>query len=160
MAYYRKVNEFNKKAFADKLPPPVEAGQSSYVGVEVCSSCHLEERAFWNKMRHAKAYDTLVSQHKEFNLECVSCHVTGYEKPGGSTVVHVENLTAVQCEVCHGPGSRHVADPSDMKLIDLEPPRTMCASSCHHPPHVGPTWNVDEAWPKIIGEGHRVDNGL
>jgi hypothetical protein len=127
------------------------------VGVEVCSSCHLEERAFWNKMRHAKAYETLASQNKEYNLECVSCHVTGYEEPGGSTVAHVEKLTAVQCETCHGPGSRHVEDPADLKLIRLEPPRTLCASSCHHPPHVGPSWNVDEAWPKIIGEGHRIE---
>lgn len=155
VAYYRKVNEQNKKLFAGKMPPAVEEGQSSYVGVEICSSCHLEERAFWDKTRHAGAYETLSSDHKEFNLDCVSCHVTGYEKPGGSTVTHVEKFTNVQCEVCHGPGSRHVENPADAELIKLAPPRSLCASSCHHPPHVGPDWSVDKAWPHILGEGHQ-----
>lgn len=157
VAYYRKVNDHNKKLFAGKMPPEVAAGQSSYVGVAICSSCHLEERAFWDKTRHAGAYETLASDHKEFNLDCVSCHVTGYEKPGGSTVTHVEKLTDVQCEVCHGPGSRHVENPADLDLIKLAPPQSMCASTCHHPPHVGADWSVDKAWPKILGVGHQVE---
>lgn len=155
VAYYRKVNEHNKKLFAGKMPPPVEEGQSSYVGVEICSSCHLEERAFWDKTAHSRAYVTLTRDHKEFNLDCVSCHVTGYEKPGGSTVTHVEKFTNVQCEVCHGPGSRHAENPADLELIKAAPPRNLCATSCHHPPHVGAEWSVDKAWPHIIGEGHR-----
>ncbi len=153
-AYYKRVNAHNAKAFADRKPPPVEEGQSRFVGVEQCSNCHLEERAFWDKTRHAGAYETLVVGHKEFNLDCVSCHVTGYEKPGGSTVTHVEDFKDVQCEVCHGPGSRHVADPADKSLITRTPALTLCASQCHHPPHVADDWNVGEAWPKIIGPGH------
>lgn len=155
VAYYRKVNDHNKELFAGKMPPEVAEGQSSYVGVEICSSCHLEERAFWDKTRHSGAYETLSRDHKEFNLDCVSCHVTGYEKPGGSTVTHVEKFMDVQCEVCHGPGSRHVENPADLDLIKLSPPRSMCASTCHHPPHVGADWSVDEAWPHILGEGHQ-----
>lgn len=154
VAYYRKVNEHNKKLFAGKLPPPVEEGQSSYVGVEICSNCHLEERAFWDKTAHSGAYATLSRDHKEFNLDCVSCHVTGYEKPGGSTVTHVEKFTDVQCEVCHGPGSRHAENPADLALIKAAPPRSLCGASCHHPPHVGADWSVEKAWPHIIGEGH------
>lgn len=155
VAYYQKVNEHNKKVFSGKMPPPVGEGQPSYVGIEICSSCHLEERAFWDKTGHAGAYETLSSQHKEFNLDCVSCHVTGYEKPGGSTVTHVEKFTDVQCEVCHGPGSQHVENPADLTLIKGAPARNFCASSCHHPPHVGDDWSVDEAWPHIVGEGHQ-----
>src|SRR5690606_20493039 len=68
VAYYRKVNEHNKEVFSGKMPPPVGEGQPSYVGIETCSSCHLEERAFWDKTGHAGAYETLSSQHKEFNL--------------------------------------------------------------------------------------------
>ena len=44
---------------------------------------------------------TLTTQFKEFNLDCVGCHVTGYGRPGGSTVTHVEKLKDVQCEACH-----------------------------------------------------------
>ncbi len=151
--YYQRVNEHNKDVFKDKLPEPAPAGTSQYVGVEVCSSCHKTERAFWDKTQHAGAYATLSSAHKEFNLDCVSCHVTGYDKPGGSTVTHVDRLTNVQCEVCHGPGSRHVATPYEKALIAF-PEHGLCAGTCHHPPHVHADWDVNAAWQKIIGPGH------
>jgi hypothetical protein len=152
-SYYKKVNEHNREAFKDVLPPPVPDGQSGYVGVASCSSCHQSERAFWDKTPHHAAYATLATQNKQFNLECVGCHVTGYEAPGGTTVAHVEGLTDVQCEVCHGPGSRHVGNPVDPKLIAI-PERSLCASKCHHPPHVHPDWSVDAAWKVIVGKGH------
>ena len=153
-SFYKRVNDHNKIAFADRKPPAVPEGQSSYVGIEQCSACHAEERAFWDKTRHAKAYATLAVQHKQFNLECVGCHVTGYEKPGGSTVTHVENLVNVQCENCHGPGSRHPNDPANPELIVKKPAKSLCAPECHHPPHVKSDWSVDEAWKKILGPGH------
>ncbi|MEO6598835.1 MAG: multiheme c-type cytochrome [Polyangiaceae bacterium] len=153
-SYYQRVNEHNHDVFKDKLPLPAPAGESHYVGVEVCSSCHKSERAFWNLTQHSAAYATLSSAHKEFNLDCVGCHVTGYDKPGGSTVVHVDKLRNVQCEVCHGPGSRHVDAPLDDKLISL-PERSLCAAQCHHPPHVKADWSVTASWAKIIGPGHQ-----
>lgn len=153
-AFYRRVNEHNKVAFADRKPPPVPEGKSGYLGVEQCTACHAEERKFWDGTRHALAYGTLDRQHKQFNLECVSCHVTGYEKPGGSTVTHVADLKNVQCETCHGPGSRHVGDPSNPELIVKKPARSLCAPQCHHPPHVKEDWSVDRAWKLIVGPGH------
>ncbi|HSC86719.1 MAG TPA: multiheme c-type cytochrome [Polyangiaceae bacterium] len=153
-AYYQRVNEHNKQAFADRRPQPVEPGQSGYVGIEVCSSCHQEERKVWDQTAHAGAYATLSRDHKEYNLDCVGCHVTGYEKPGGSTVTHVETLRDVQCEICHGPGSAHAANPVAAGAIRRTPDQGLCASTCHHPPHVGENWNVTTAWPKILGPGH------
>ena len=154
--YYERVNDHNHEVFKDKLPIPAAAGQSHYVGVEACSSCHKSEREFWNKTRHSAAYPTLVSEHKEFNLDCVNCHVTGYDQPGGSTVVHVEKLENVQCEVCHGPGSRHAQTPLDAKLISI-PEQSYCAATFHHPPHVKADWSAAESWSKIIGPGHQRD---
>lgn len=156
-SYYRRVNDHNKLAFKDRLPPPSPppaANQSHYVGAQVCSTCHAEEYKFWRTTRHAGAYETLSRQNKEFNLDCVGCHVTGYEKPGGSSVTHVGALTDVQCEVCHGPGSRHAEGEGAPKLITRTPAPGMCASTCHHPPHVGATWSVEDAWPHILGPGH------
>ncbi|HEX6274307.1 MAG TPA: multiheme c-type cytochrome [Polyangiaceae bacterium] len=152
--YYRQVNEHNREAFKDALPPPVPPGRSGYVGVDACTSCHAEERTFWNGTSHAKAYPTLANQNKQFNLECIGCHVTGYEAPGGSTVAHVDKLENVQCEVCHGPGSRHAEKPEERGLIVVKPEKSLCASQCHHPPHVKPSWSVDDAWPHVIGKGH------
>jgi len=152
--YYRRVNDHNHDVFKDKLPLPAPSGQSHYVGVEVCSTCHKSEREFWNLTQHSAAYATLSSAHKEFNLDCVSCHVTGYDRPGGSTVVHVEKLSNVQCEVCHGPGSRHVDTPLDEKSIAM-PEQSLCAAQCHHEPHVKADWSVTAAWAKIVGPGHQ-----
>lgn len=151
--YYRRVNDHNRQAFADRLPPPVPEGQSGFVGAENCVSCHQAEYAFFSTTRHARAYLTLSREFKEFNLDCVGCHVTGYNEPGGSTVAHVDKLQNVQCEVCHGPGSRHVENPTEKALIS-KPAPTLCATKCHHVPHVKPDWNVAEAWPHILGPGH------
>jgi 2',3'-cyclic-nucleotide 2'-phosphodiesterase (5'-nucleotidase family) len=150
--YYKKVNDHNKVAFADRKPPEPSPGTASYVGVERCASCHKEETAFWQTTRHAHAYATLSDQFKEFNLDCVSCHVTGYEKPGGSTVTHVEGLMNVQCENCHGAGSIH-AKTSLKKDIVRTPSFDQC-KSCHHAPHVADDWDVGLAWPKVLGPGH------
>ncbi|HVJ16651.1 MAG TPA: multiheme c-type cytochrome [Polyangiaceae bacterium] len=153
-SYYQRVNEHNREAFKDVPPKPAIAGQASFVGIEKCTTCHAEERAFWDKTGHAKAYETLANQHKQFNLDCVGCHVTGYEQPGGSNVTHVEKFADVQCEVCHGPGSRHVDSPNDKSLLQAVPQKNICASACHHPPHVPQGWNAEENWLKIIGPGH------
>lgn len=152
--FYKQVNDHNREAFKDVLPPPVPAGQSDYVGIEQCAMCHVSQNEFWKKTRHQKAYETLAVQNKQFNLECVGCHVTGYEAPGGSTVSHVAGLEDVQCEVCHGPGSRHIANPEDKLLISMPEPG-LCAAKCHHPPHVNATWSAAEAWKLIVGPGHQ-----
>ena len=152
--YYRRVNDHNRTALADRKPPPVPEGKSGYIGVQACSNCHVEEEKVWLATGHAGAYRTLDRQHKQFNLECVSCHVTGYGEPGGSTVTHVASLESVQCEVCHGAGSRHVDDPKNKALITRTPPVSLCAAECHHPPHVKSDWDVRVAWPKILGKGH------
>ncbi len=151
-AYYKQVNDSNRVAFANKLPPKPAPGQASYVGVETCDACHVEPREVWDKTSHAKAYSTLTKQHKEFNLDCVSCHVTGYDKPGGSTVTHVENLENVQCEVCHGPGSLHVKNPKAVAIPVAKPKAEMCLT-CHHPPHVH-EFDANAKMAEILGKGH------
>lgn len=150
--YYKQVNEHNRVAFKDRKPVAADKGKATFVGGAKCESCHQEAVAFWETTRHANAYKTLEDDFKEFNLDCVGCHVTGYEMPGGSTVTFVEGLKDVQCEVCHAPGSIHVRE-EDSQFITLTPPETLC-SKCHHPPHVADDWDVKAAWKQIIGPGH------
>ena len=125
-------------------------GQPTYVGVNACSKCHAEARAFWDGTRHAHAYSTLADQEKQFNLDCVSCHVTGYGATGGSTVTHVDKLKDVQCEVCHGPGSFHAAKPQEARLPI--PAGDACVT-CHHSPHVEGFDPVSKM-AMVIGPGH------
>jgi 2',3'-cyclic-nucleotide 2'-phosphodiesterase (5'-nucleotidase family) len=151
-AYYKAVDEHNRAAFADRMPPPRLPDQAAYLGIDVCSTCHVDARKVWNGTAHAHAYATLATQFKEYNLDCVSCHVTGYEKPGGSSVAHVEKLKDVQCEDCHGPGSLHVQDPTDKTRIVARPAPSVCLG-CHHPPHVE-NFDVTVALRGIVGPGH------
>ncbi|MCS6898953.1 MAG: multiheme c-type cytochrome [Myxococcales bacterium] len=151
--YYRKVNEHNRTAFADRKAPPPGPDGNRFIGVAVCSGCHAAAREVWDKTPHAWAYKTLADQHKEFNLDCVKCHVTGYEKPGGSTVTDNALLRNVQCEECHGPGGRHVENPSDKTRIVTRPTPESCISSCHHPPHVE-GFDAVARMADILGPGH------
>ncbi|AKT43995.1 multiheme c-type cytochrome [Chondromyces crocatus] len=153
LAYYKRVNAHNKEAFKDRVPEPVTEGQAEYIGIEACTACHDEERKVWDKTAHAHAYATLEKDFKEFNLDCVSCHVTGYGKPGGSTVTHNAKLQNVQCEECHGPGSLHAKSPNKRDLIVLAPKPESCVSQCHHPPHVE-GFDAVAKMRLILGPGH------
>lgn len=152
LKYYKYVNEHNKIAFAERTPKAPSRGEPRYVGVAECATCHPGARAFWDKTPHARAYATLSSQFKEFNLDCVGCHVTGYDRPGGSTVTHVEGLTDVQCEVCHGPGELHAKNPDKTKMPVARPASDTCLA-CHHPPHVH-TFDALAKMNEILGPGH------
>lgn len=152
LAYYKKVNDANKAELAGRKPKPPAKGEPGYAGIESCTNCHDEPRKVWDKTSHAHAYATLSKQFKEFNLDCVSCHVTGYDRPGGSTVTHVDDLKDVQCEVCHGPSQLHVLKPEKVKVPVPKPGEEVCLG-CHHPPHVH-TFDAKTKMAEILGPGH------
>jgi hypothetical protein len=152
-SYYKRVNAFNKEKFAEKKAPPPGKGEAWFVGDEPCRACHAASFDHWKTTGHAHAYKTLEDASKEFNLDCVGCHVTGYDVPGGSTVTDVlsPNLKDVQCESCHGPGSKHIEDPSGGTLI-AAPGEEVCAT-CHHPPHTD-VFDYKARLEKVLGPGH------
>ncbi|MEY2930059.1 MAG: hypothetical protein RL033_808 [Pseudomonadota bacterium] len=151
--YYQQVNTRNREAFKDRLPTPAAPGTAYYLGSTTCANCHEDADTFWRTTQHSRAYRTLETQFKEFNLDCVSCHVTGYDRPGGSTVTHAAKLQNVQCESCHGPGSLHVENPGANGLIRRVPEPSTCRG-CHHAPHVADDWSHEQAWSHIVGSGH------
>ncbi|MEZ4427461.1 MAG: multiheme c-type cytochrome, partial [Nannocystaceae bacterium] len=123
------VSAQNQARFAGVKPPPPAKGEAGYVGDEECGNCHDAAKSFWDSTRHAQAYDTLVAANKEFDLSCVGCHVTGFNKPGGSHVVENAGLRDIQCEQCHGPGSLHVEEPEKAgkpHAITREVPEQVC----------------------------------
>ncbi|MEY4513925.1 MAG: hypothetical protein RLZZ450_6047, partial [Pseudomonadota bacterium] len=129
-----RVNDNNRTSLAGLEPLPADKGTAAYAGSESCASCHKEAYTWWRGTKHGRAYETLERVHKEFNLSCVSCHVTGYNMKGGSTVTHVDGLKDVGCENCHGPGSLHNAAPKQPGLIALAVPESVCGG-CHTPEH-------------------------
>jgi Cytochrome c554 and c-prime len=133
-AHDRRVNDANHELLKDRVPVPAPAGSAHYAGSESCASCHKDAYDWWKDTKHGRAYATLERVHKEFNLSCVGCHVTGYNQPGGSTVTHVAELKNVGCESCHGPGSLHNARPDLAGLIMKSPTETTCLG-CHTHEH-------------------------
>jgi peroxiredoxin len=82
---------------------------AEYVGSERCQSCHPAEHARWQASPHARALARIEGPAEPAKRDCLACHTTGFEQPGGfpSGGGPLEN---VGCESCHGPGSRHVAE--------------------------------------------------
>jgi 2',3'-cyclic-nucleotide 2'-phosphodiesterase (5'-nucleotidase family) len=148
-AYNRDLASINLRV-AGTLPP-LNKGQASYVGADACLECHEEVQPFWDADKHHKAWDTLVEEGKTFDLECVSCHTTGYGQPGGSILGALKNLKTVQCESCHGPGSIHVED-EEADSIQLVVPQSVCVT-CHNAKH-STGFQYDSYRSKLMVPGH------
>ncbi len=130
--YDRAVGELNlswAKAHGQDCRPPAPE-ERGFVGSATCEACHPLAVQAWRKTKHARAYAALTEAGKGFHLDCVSCHVTGWQQPGG--VCHVadtDGFEHVGCEACHGGASLHV---TTMKKTDIDRAATSerCVS-CH-----------------------------
>lgn len=153
-AYDRDVAAANlARAKADPRSCPDPApGEARYVGGAACAACHQAAHAFWRGTRHAHAFETLVAANKQYDLDCVRCHVTGWEAPGGACDVgQVEGREDVTCESCHGAGSLHVAAPTEAKLPAQVPERTCLR--CHTPEN-STAFDYATYRARVIGPGH------
>jgi hypothetical protein len=139
--------------------PDVATATPSFIGVDEvprggtrdCRNCHQASFASWDRTPHARAYETLVKGSRQFDLDCVSCHVTGWKLPGGPCdVASTDGRRGVQCEACHGPASLHAVDPPGHIVRD--PPASTCAS-CHTSEH-STGFEPGSFRQRIIGPGH------
>lgn len=116
-----------------------------YSGDGPCRVCHRSEYDDWLRTPHSIAWDSLAAGDQWRDPECVRCHVTGKDLPGGftdpQTTPHMVN---VQCEVCHGPGGGHPAAPAGA-AAGVEPGAVAgVCSGCHTGKFVL-NFDVDEA---------------
>lgn len=110
-----------------KHPLQVEYPEAAYVGSAKCESCHEHAFEVWKKTPHAHAYHSLETATRpalrQFDGECVACHVVGFGYQGGFTDEKASaKLKDVGCESCHGPGSLHVKGNHTPKMIGLMNP--------------------------------------
>jgi cytochrome c5 len=157
-AFFQQSGEANVKAAAKIAVSPPPRGHASYTGTESCVDCHADQVASWKKTVHATAWQTLVDRGQQFDLDCIGCHVTGWDKPGGSNLGHNDKLRDVQCETCHGPGSIHVAKGGLEKPFAIlrGPDDKLCASQCHTREH-SDTFQLEAYLRDVIGPGHGED---
>ena len=126
-------------------PPPGE----EYLGSEACGACHEEDLSIWRRTKHAHAYETLIKlgENKEFDPECVKCHVVGLGfRTGFASHEDTPRLANVGCEAdaCHGAGREHAEEPA-------KPYNKSSAEhcrQCHNPDH-STHFDFDRDWPKI-----------
>jgi hypothetical protein len=171
--YLQKYGQGNHR-----LQVEVPGVTPKYVGSGRCQSCHGPAYDVWKKSKHAHAYQTLVADARpssakhpslrQFDGECVVCHVTGFGyKYGFKDETTTPKLENVGCESCHGPGSAHSNDPNNPKWYALmnpykAPPNETAAQrqirelriekdcqKCHDLDN-DVHWKFDQRWPEII----------
>jgi hypothetical protein len=122
--------------------PEVLAAEG-YLGWETCKDCHQKIHERWSNSPHAKAFATLAEGDNWNDPACLPCHVTGYEEAAKKDSADVKpELWNVQCEACHGMGTKHRRDGT-MRSV----PERVCLE-CHTPEWT-PNWNYEEALLKI-----------
>jgi len=142
---YARYNEQVEALFLESLAAKREQKQSVYATETTCQTCHAEAHVTWQKSRHGHAYATLEKVNKAFDPECLACHTTGFNRPGGFiSAVDTPELKNVQCEVCHGPRRDHAQSPGGGFAQEA---KTACRQ-CHAPNH-SPKFNYGTYWPKI-----------
>ena len=152
------------KADSTKVPADSVAG-AEYVSSRKCKVCHLAEYKSWQETPHAKSFEVLKSGDPKkieemaaragvkldgpawTNAACLGCHVTGHALKGGypdSDSLKTAALSAVACEACHGPGSKHVAADKAVKkkFINGHITEVMCIQC--HTPTMSPKFNFAE----------------
>ena len=152
------LGTFPKRLYA-LFDTPTDA---TYVGAESCKQCHPNTFSKWANTKHALAYAPLINdprddgRNREHDAACISCHTTGFEYAGGFvSLERTPQLKGNQCENCHGPGSRHSAEPDDLALRravkrtsdDFD--RNHRCISCHDEDN-DPKFDFAKYWPQVI----------
>jgi len=147
-------DEYNAKVKQDYLKQVAirkqhDAGESHFVGEEVCKTCHAAQYKVWQESDHAMAYDDLEAVGKSFDPNCLQCHTVGLNVAGGFIDMSITpHLLGVQCESCHGAGKQHVASGGTTPVPNKDWPNQKICGQCHTQPH-SPSFDFAKYWPKI-----------
>ena len=148
--YDAAAAEINLKTVAKPLPGV--AGQAVYVGHDGGIECHDATDAFVASDPHYRAWATLEEANKTRDLDCVPCHTTGFRQPGGSAFDNIKRFVNVQCEACHGAGSKHVSADGDGDGVLALPSAAIC-KVCHTHEH-SPRFDYDSYRKRLRVPGH------
>lgn len=153
-AYDRDVGLLNlawAKEHGRACDPP-DLDRQGYVGSAACAGCHPDATRAWKQTKHLHAYDSLVEKDKQYHLDCIACHVTGWQQPGGvCRIDDVEGRREVGCESCHGPGWKHTQMPVKAQIrLGREP---KACTGCHDHEN-SPHFDFEPYLQQIVSPGH------
>lgn len=150
------------------MPHPRKPLQGDFVGAEKCRTCHEAQYYVWKKSKHAQAMQTLagLDPPRQFDPECLACHVTGWHPQGcypyESGYLSQESsprLAGVGCENCHGPGGAHAAAEAggdgivqrklrETMRVTLAEARWRVCVDCHDVSN-SPDFELGAYWPDV-----------
>jgi hypothetical protein len=133
-----------EKARAAEASTENSQATDHFLGADLCIRCHASEGEQWKTTSHSVAWSTLVNAKKDATPECITCHVVGYKQPGGfQTGADAPRLSNVQCENCHGIGTRH----EEFGKGSFKISEATCVT-CHHGEN-DPEFDWGKKLPKI-----------
>ena len=131
--------------------PPATKERRGFVGTALCITYHAEPEEVWKKTKHPRAYASLVEVGKQNHLDCISCHVTGWQQPQGvCRIDQTAGREEVGCESCHGAGDVHSKNPTKENIARGD---EKTCRGCHDREN-SPTFDFDRYVEKILGKGH------
>ena len=144
-SFNEKMRKLDKEKAASQAAKVLEESPDRFLGADLCMRCHVDQAEQWKTTPHAHAWQTLVDAKKESTPECIPCHVVGYQKPGGfQGNADAAKLANVQCENCHGMGTKHEAFPQTATRMSEK----VCIT-CHQGEN-DPAFVFSEKLPKVI----------
>lgn len=142
------IDQFNNRVTKIYATKQKNKGKKVPLRAESCKKCHSKAYAIWKKSAHARAYQALVNKGRQFNPDCLACHTTRFEKPGGFTMnAQQKSLRNVQCGSCHGDLMAHAKKPDI--IPKFKPGKATCLK-CHTPEKApGFAKNFKKKWKLI-----------
>ena len=117
-----------------------------YKGSATCVSCHQKAGEIWHASKHAKALASLQKVNKQFDPECITCHVQGFGQGGYRDEATTPELANVGCENCHGAFQPHSQGWPNRAKVGADTCKT-----CHQGGH-SPKFRFTDYYPKIAHE--------
>jgi len=131
---------------ATQTVPPASIAGDHFLGEKNCRRCHEAEYNMYSSQDHARAFATLTKNQRDSSPECLPCHVVGYGQPGGfASKQSTPDLVNVQCENCHGMGTKH-PDHGAVNAAVVGP--EVCLSCHTH--EQNPNFDYEEALKHIV----------
>jgi hypothetical protein len=142
-----------------------------FAGSEACGRCHKTAFDIWRHTPHADATDSLahLDPPRQFDPECVSCHVTGWMpqefipfETGYVSLEKTPQLKGNGCENCHGPGGGHIAAEAGQdidlrdklrQLMRVGADESTCLK-CHDLDN-SPEFDFSTYWPQVEHPGKK-----